>query len=91
MTKLRLPNGNIVTNSKDILECQKTFYENLYKSNEPNLNSKDSKYFLQSLQVPKLTKQKHDHCERVITVEDCENILKTFKDNKSLGNDGLTI
>ena len=32
-----------------------------------------------------------DSCEGMLTLKECEEVLKTFKSNKSPGNDGLTI
>ena len=40
--------------------------------------------------IPELTKQERDMCDEHITQQECFESLKTFINNKSPGNDGLT-
>ena len=41
--------------------------------------------------IPKLSKESQEICEGKISVEECFNVLKAMKLNKSPGNDGLTV
>ena len=40
--------------------------------------------------IPELIKQERDVCDEHITKQECFESLKTLKNNKSPGNDGLT-
>ena len=77
----------VITDRKEILQRIRSFYENLY-SKKLVLGSDD--YFFRS-DIPTLSKENQDLCEGKITIEECLNVLKTMKLNKSPGNDGLTV
>ena len=47
--------------------------------------------FINSNYIPKLSEIEKDQCEGLISIDECKDILKTFKKNKTPGNDGLTI
>ena len=47
--------------------------------------------FLRHSEIPKLSPEKAATCEGKLTVEECLQSLQSFKDNKSPGNDGLTV
>ena len=65
------------------------FYTDLYDSEE---NLPDSaNLFLRHSEIPKLSPEKAATCEGKLTVEECLQSLQSFKDNKSPGNDGLTV
>ena len=46
--------------------------------------------FSQNLSIPKLSENLQTLCEGQLSYQECHNALKTFKNNKSPGNDGLT-
>ena len=53
---------------------------------------KDSiKSFLHNLSIPQLSKEQKLSCEGQITIEECKNILETFQNIKSPGNDRIPI
>ena len=47
-------------------------------------------YFMQA-QVPTLTESMRRACDGKVTIDECQKVLKHFKNNKSPGNDGITI
>ena len=73
-----------------ILNEERNFYENLYSSKEdPDKYSGDSNFFDLNF-IPKLTDLEKDICDADISESECVKVLKTFKNNKSPGTDGLT-
>ena len=46
--------------------------------------------FSQNLSIPKLSENLQTLCEGQLSYQECHKTLKTFKNNKSPGNDGLT-
>ena len=43
--------------------------------------------FLNSLDIPKLSEEEKQSCEGNISLEECEIILESFKENKSPGSE----
>ena len=83
--------GIISTDPFEILEAERVFYENLYKSrrdgsevNKPNFNFED-------LPIPTLSNDSSDLGEGLISIEECKKVLNSFPLNKVSGNDGLSI
>ena len=88
--RLKLPGGTISTDPEEILEYQKSFYENLYKTKGNIANDTEINYFL-SGSIPVLSEEDKKACEGQIKKCECENAMKLFENNKSPGNDGITI
>ena len=65
------------------------FYTGLYDS-EGNLPD-CANLFLRHPEFPKLSPEKAAACEGKLTVDECLHSLQSFKENKSSGNDGLTV
>ena len=85
--KLKLDNGTTTTDPKKINSEMRLFYKNLYKSHSNNECSDD---FFSSDSIPTLSEFEKTACDRPLTKDECFKTLKTFKKNKSPGNDGLT-
>ena len=81
--------GSLSSDPKTIMNEIEDFYTDLYglESNLPEFA--DS--FLQHSGIPKLSPDRAATCEGKLTVEECFKSLQSFKENKSPGNDGLTI
>ena len=47
--------------------------------------------FLSSVDTGKLTDEQRDSIDKQLTMSECFAALKTFKKNKTPGNDGLTV
>ena len=67
------------------------FYSDLWKSDalSPSENMLNS--FLKNPDVPKLSQVDAQVCEGKLTVSKCFKSLQLFQNNKSTGNDGLTV
>ena len=85
--KLKLSNGTICTNQKDILQHQTQYYKNLYSSKVTG-NLENNEHIFDGIKT--LNNKDKMACEGLLTVQECEQALKTFKANKSPGNDGIT-
>ncbi len=86
--KLRLKNGSITTDPGEILSAQVDYYSNLYTSKVKYDNDELQKYFDN---IPILNEVDKIKCEGDVTIQECEHVLNTFKENKSPGNDGITV
>ena len=85
-------NGKISTDPHCILKEQERFYRELYKSRINRvliiIGEKISS-FLNDLNIPQLTEEQKNSCERLISLEECSKLLDSFQSNKSPGNDGI--
>jgi exonuclease III len=81
-------NGQIVNSNKDLLETVQTFYENLYKSEE--IDEELAAELLANIKET-LTPPLADICDEYLTLEDLTKSLKTMKNGKSPGGDGLPV
>jgi hypothetical protein len=93
ITTLHLENGEIVTNPKDIIDSQKTFYQNLYeeKSNHSKIAQEDAtKYFLNE-ELPSIDDEQKQDLDENITIEDIAAATKALPNNKSPGSDGFPV
>ena len=86
--KLNL-SGVIMSNPFEILEGVKTFYKNLYTSKRVDLSGEDSRGFFENENIPKLSEEFKEICEGRVRIEEITEVLKSFKDNKVPGIDGL--
>ena len=83
--------GVIITDPFKIGEEQADYYKKLYKSRETDLNDPESKQFFKDTNIPKLSNDMRNLCEREIKMRECENVLHSFATGKTSGNDGLPI
>lgn len=90
MNVLEHENGEIITNQRDILTETGKYYENLYSSNEHNLNDVDLLMHMQNTDIPKLEEQEASKLEGFITLEEAGQTLKHMKNNKSPGTSGFS-
>ena len=82
----------MITDPLIILSEQKRFYQDLYrtKAEAVEINSSINE-FLNKLGIPKLSAEQKQTCEGKISIQECENVLDSFRTNKSPGNDGIPI
>ena len=86
--KVEFADGNVTTNPKKIMDELYSFYSDLYsETNQSEINQ--SCPFLDF--IPRLSPEMQQLCEGKLSVAECYNILSTFQNNKTPGNDGLTI
>ena len=88
MNKIIDENGDEYTKTKDVLNCQKRFYENLYN----DINKIDDTHISNVLgeNETKLSDQEAENLEGEITLTELAQALKNMKNDKSPGLDGFT-
>ena len=72
--------GDKITNPKDILEEEESFFEEVYTSRNMDPNCPTFNEFFEIAKT----------CEGVMSIHECEIALKTMENNKTPGTDGLT-
>jgi hypothetical protein len=87
--KLQRNDGSFTTDDKEILHMQSKFYEELYSEHETKTREEIENY-VDRWSTPKLLPEEQNECEGLLTVDECKVVLKTFKNDKSPGNDGIT-
>lgn len=87
--KLYNKNGNILTNQTEILQREMEFYENLYKSKNPDKTAIDN--YIRQIEAQTLNHVEVQLCEGLLTEKECYDAITSMKQNKSPGSDGLTI
>jgi len=86
-TKIRKSDGTVSTKIEDILQTQIDFYSDLYT--EEKTDPEAQKKLLENITTP-LSEDSRSECEGIITEEEIDIALKSFDNNKSPGNDGLS-
>ena len=88
MNKIIDENGDEYTKTKDVLNCQKRFYENLYN----DINIIDDTHISDILgeNETKLSEQEAENLEGEITLTELAQALKNMKNDKSPELDGFT-
>ena len=86
---LKRPDGELVTDELEILKEIELYYGNLYSSVIDGGNDLFEEFF-GNLEIPKLEDTVRDELEGEITLKECQDILYTFKWEKSPGDDGFT-
>lgn len=89
MTKLQKEDGTMTTDQKEILRLQQNFYQQLYSS-QLTKTKEQIKEYLSNINTKTLSEDEKESCEGPLTNEECLRAVKSFKKNKSPGNDGLT-
>ena len=81
--------SDIQTDPSSIMSSAKSFNSTLYKRRSSK-SEKDCLEYLKNINIPKLTENERFSCKGILTKKDCWDALQSTKNNKSLGNDGLT-
>ena len=89
ITKLIDENGSEFTKTKDVLNCQKRFYENLYSDNIPV--DEISIETVLGDNPNKLNRDEAEKLEGEISYFELAKALKRMKNNKTPGPDGFTV
>lgn len=86
--KVLKDDGNMCTESKEILNEIKNFYASLYAKNIVDFTSDDTKIFFED--IPQLSEDDQKVCDGKLSNDECFDALHTMKNGKSPGNDGIT-
>ena len=83
--------GTLITDPKNVMYEIEKFYTDLYKDDSltPSIDLLNS--FLENPEIPRLTADNAHICEGKFTVAECFKSLQLFENNKSPGEDGLTV
>ena len=87
--KLLSSDGNLITNPLKIMKEIEKFYSDLYAADDDTVY--ESNPFVQETENPKLSDDMRNICEGKLSTKECFDCLQTFENNKSPGNDGLTV
>ena len=80
--------GKLITDTKEIIQHVKSYYENLYTSKE--VQDQDLERLLAKTNIPKLTKGDSNSLEGDLQYQEVLNALKNMKNEKSPGPSGFT-
>ena len=90
ITSLKRDNGSSISDPEEVLQEQKSFYKNLYSSQNPQVDDLRFNKFFQNEMIKTLGNELKERCEGLLTDSECRYALKGFQKNKSPGKDGLT-
>ena len=82
--------GEIINEPNKIKTQVKSFYENLYKSKEPDIVDVDLTSINSLQEAPRLSEQESIAIEGEISLKEALESLKKMENNKSPGSDGYT-
>jgi len=88
--ELRLEDESTTINDKQILDQIENYFRDLYTSVK-TFSQDESDEFTQHLQIPKLSDEDRDSLEGSLSYEECKNVLGSFQNDKSPGEDGFTV
>jgi hypothetical protein len=88
ISKIRNAKGKTTTNTTEIQEIIKDYFENLYSNKFENLEEMDR--FLKIYNHPKLNQEDTNHLNRFITQKEIEAAIKSLPPKKSPRPDGFT-
>ena len=90
--KLVQQNGKECTNPNIILDEIHSYYSNLYdEKSEIDINVSTCPFLGNCSSIPTLNDDQRDLCEGQLKYSECYNALSAFENNKTPGNEGLTI
>ena len=89
ISRLKLKNGQEITNLDEILKHQKLFYQNLYTA-VPTSDVHDNLFF-NDPNLIKLNDDEQEELELPLTKEECLQTLKQCAKGKCPGSDGLSV
>jgi hypothetical protein len=88
ISKIRNSKVEITTNTTEIQEIIRDYFERLYSNKFVNLGKMDR--FLETYKYPKLNQEDINHLNRSITQKEIEEAIKSLPKKKSPGPDGFT-
>jgi hypothetical protein len=88
ISKIRNAKGEIITNTTEIQEIIRDYFENLYSNKFEYLEEMDR--FLDPYDYPKLNQEDINHLNRSITQNEIEAAIKSLPKKKSPGPDGFS-
>ena len=94
ITQLKLENGEIISDMKQVNLDIESFYSDLLETKSAGLLSTNFREnfsaFVENLDIPKLSFEESMSLESNLTLGEIKNVLKSFQSNKSPGGDGFS-
>ena len=87
---MKRDNGSSISDPEEVLQGQKSYYQNLYSSQNPQVDDPRFNKFFQNETIKTLDNEQKERCEGLLTDSECRYALKAFQKNKSPGTDCLT-
>jgi len=72
------------------LDAVEKYFKDLYTS-ASSAAQEQCDSFIQELRLPKLSDEERDKLEGLLTYDECKQILETFPNDKSPGDDGFKV
>jgi glutamyl-tRNA reductase len=88
ISKIRNAKGEMTTNTMEVQEIIRDYFDNLYSNKFENLEEIDR--FLHTYDHPKLNQEDIKHLNRSITQNEIEAAIKSLPKKKSPGPDGFS-
>ena len=89
INKLQLENGNVITDSEEILNQQKLFYKKLYKTSYGDNTEEEIDQFVENLEIPKVSEDEKEKQKLNLLETELLTSLKALKNGRSPGIDGI--
>jgi len=91
---VKLNDGETITDPKQIEKELENFYSNMYTSkkdlNSDSQGEKESfESFVKGIEIPQLNTEERDSLEHDFTCEELKEVVSSFSDNKTPGEDGF--
>ena len=90
ISELELDNGQRIYEERQILQTIESYYKELYKS-KVLASQPDFDRFIQDLEIPQLCNEERDNLEGLLTYDECKEVLSSFSNGTSPGEDGFTV
>ena len=90
ISELRVENETIIKNETQVLHAIEKYFKDLYTSG-CSVTQEEYDSFVQELRLPKLSDEERDEIEGILTYDECKQVLETFQNDKSPGEDGFTV
>ena len=92
MEQVKDVNGRTVTGQHNVLKVQTDYFKELYRKKiDCNNMLNNIKTFISNTNIPCLTEEEKNNCERDLTETEVAEALKAMKNGSCPGSDGLTI
>ena len=90
ITSIKTVKDETITNPKEILNQERKYHEDLYKSINSDIEYPKFSKFFDDTNLPSLSDIEKCDCEGFLSKEECPKALKRMSNDKTPGTDGLT-
>ena len=90
ITSVKTVKDETITNPKEILNQERKYHEDLYKSINSDIEYPKFSKFFDDTNLPSLSDIEKCDCEGFLSKEECPKALKRMSNDKTPGTDGLT-